>query len=92
MAHIHADRRKLLARVSRIKGQITAIESAIREDRDCNDVLQTIASCRGALSGLMAEVIEGHVNFHVIDPKRKPSSEQRLAAAQLLSVVKSYLR
>ena len=92
MAHIHADQKKLLVRVSRIRGQLAAIDSSIREDRDCNVVLQTIAACRGALSGLMAEVVEGHVRYHVIDPKRKPTREQLHAADQLLVVVKSYLR
>jgi DNA-binding FrmR family transcriptional regulator len=28
--------------------------------------LQLVASCRGALMGLMAELIEGHLRFHVV--------------------------
>ena len=92
MAHLHADQSRLLARIRRIKGQVAAIESGIDADDDCNRVLQTIAACRGALNGLMAEVIEGHVRHHVLDPKRKPTADQAAAADQLLAVVNAYLK
>jgi DNA-binding FrmR family transcriptional regulator len=92
MAHIHGNHDRLVARIRRIKGQVAAIEKDIEANGDCNRVLQTIAACRGALNGLMAEVIEGHVRYHVIDPKRKPSAEQLDAAEQLLDVVNAYLK
>jgi DNA-binding FrmR family transcriptional regulator len=91
MAHIHADRAKLLARLARISGQVAGIERAIEQDEDCNSVLQIIAACRGALNGLMAQVIEGHVRFHVLDPKRAGGGQRR-AAEQLLKVVGRYLK
>ncbi len=91
MAHIHADRARLLARLARIRGQVAGIERAIEEDEDCSSVLQTIAACRGALNGLMAQVMEGHVRFHVLDPRRA-GGDQRRAAAQLLKVVARYLK
>ena len=92
MSHLHTDRTRLLARIRRIKGQAEAIEAGIIADADCNQVLQTIAACRGALNGLMAEVIEGHVRFHVLDPKRKPTPDQMAATDQLLAVVNAYLK
>ena len=92
MAHLHSNRDRLVARIRRIKGQVAAIEKDIVADGDCNRVLQTIAACRGALNGLMAEVIEGHVRYHVLDPKGKSSAEQLEAAEQLLDVVNAYLK
>ncbi len=93
MAHTVRDKKKLLNRVRRIRGQIDAIERLIDEEaEDCASVLQTIASCRGAINGLMAEVIEGHIRFHVIDPAHNPTSEQSVAAAELIDVVKTYLK
>jgi DNA-binding FrmR family transcriptional regulator len=76
MAHTTKGKVKLLNRVRRIKGQISAIEKALDGDQECSKVLQTIAACRGAINGLMAEVMEGHVRYHVINPKGKPTSEQ----------------
>jgi hypothetical protein len=40
----------------------------------------------------MAEVIEGHVHNHVLDPNEKPSLHQAQAAQQLLDAVKTYLK
>lgn len=92
MPHIHGNKARLVARIRRIKGQVTAIEKDIEEDGECHRVLQAIAACRGALNGLMAEVIDGHVRFHVIDPATNPSLEQQEAAEQLLEVVNAYLK
>ncbi len=92
MAHTIKNKNKLLARIKRIKGQVGAIEAALENEEDCVELLQTVASCRGALNGLMGELIEGHVNDHVLDPKRKPSTEQLRAADKLLHVVKAYFK
>jgi DNA-binding FrmR family transcriptional regulator len=92
MAHTTKDKEKLLNRVRRIKGQISAIEKALDEDQECSKVLQTIAACRGAMNGLMAEVMEGHVRHHVLDPKGKPTSGQEEAAEELIDIVNRYLK
>ena len=82
---------KLILRIKRIKGQIAAIERALEADEDCSDVLQLITAARGAMNGLMAELLEGHIRFHVLDAK-KISSEQSLAADELIEIVRSYLK
>jgi len=92
MGHTTKDRQKLRTRLNRIKGQIGAIEKALDEEQECSKILQTIAACRGAINGLMAEVMEGHVRHHVIDPKRKPTSEQAEAAEELIDLVNRYLK
>ncbi|MBV8513102.1 MAG: metal/formaldehyde-sensitive transcriptional repressor, partial [Xanthobacteraceae bacterium] len=65
MAHTIREKTKLLARVRRIRGQVEAIERALEAEIGCADVLQVIASVRGAVSGLMAEVMEDHIRFHI---------------------------
>ena len=92
MAHTIRDKQKLINRVRRIRGQVEAIEKALVEEQDCSVLLQTIAACRGAINGLMAEVIEGHIRFHVIDPDEKPTSKQAKATQELMDVVRTYLR
>jgi DNA-binding FrmR family transcriptional regulator len=88
MAHTTKDKEKLMNRVRRIKGQIEAIEKALDEDQECSKVLQTIAASRG----LMAEVMEGHVRYHVLNPKGKPTAEQAEAADELIDIVNRYLK
>jgi FrmR/RcnR family transcriptional regulator, repressor of frmRAB operon len=92
MAHIIRDKQKLLNRVRRISGQVRAIEKAVEEEKDCSVVLQTIAACRGAINGLMAEVVEGHIRYHVVDPDQRPTSVQARAAQELIDVVNRYLK
>ena len=92
MAHTIRDKAKLLNRVRRIRGQLDAIGEALEDERDCSQILQLIAAARGAMNGLMAEVIDGHVRMHVLDPDRNPTSQQAKAAQDLLDVVKAYLR
>jgi DNA-binding FrmR family transcriptional regulator len=55
-------------------------------------VLQLITACRGALNGLMAEVLEGHIRFHVLDPKFGKNAPQAKAAEELIDVVRTYLK
>ena len=92
MTHVTKDREKLLVRVRRIRGQVEAVERALAEEHDCADVLQLVAACRGALNGLMAELVEGHIFFHVLDPKRGKDSPQTAAAEELVDIVRAYLK
>lgn len=71
---------------------MNAIERSLEEERDCSSILQTVAACRGALNGLMSELIEGHVRSHVLGSDRKPSADQTKAADDLIDVVKAYLK
>jgi DNA-binding FrmR family transcriptional regulator len=80
----------MLSRIRRIKGQAEAIERAVESEGECEDILQLVASCRGALNGLMAELIEGHLRFHVLSPGQKTLPSQLEAAEELISVVKRY--
>jgi DNA-binding FrmR family transcriptional regulator len=92
MAHTIRNKTKLLNRVRRIRGQIEAVERAIDQEQDCSSILHAIAACHGAIKGLMAEVIEGHIRFHVVDPDRQPTSDQAQAAQELIDVIKAYLK
>lgn len=92
MAHTTKEKEKLLIRVRRIRGQVNAIEKALDSEQECGGVLQLMAACRGALNGLMAEVMEGHVRFHVMSPNDRQNSRQAKAAEELIEVVRAYLK
>ena len=92
MSHTTKNKAKMLARARRIKGQVEAIERALEGGSECEDILQLVASCRGALNGLMAELIEGHLRFHVLDPAQRTHPSQLEAADELIAVVKRYFR
>ncbi len=92
MSHTIHEKKKLLARVRRIKGQVEAIERALDGEAGCEQVLHLIAGVRGATAGLMAEVIEQHVRTHLVDAEKHPNALNAEAAEQLLEVVRTYLK
>jgi DNA-binding FrmR family transcriptional regulator len=92
MAHIIKNKKKLLARISRIRGQINGIEKALNEDRECGEVLLTLAACRGAINALMAEILEGHVRLHLSQPDSRNKTGQAVAAEELIEVIRRYLK
>ncbi len=90
MGHTIRDRRKLLARVRRIKGQCEAIERALDGEAGCSQTLQLIASARGAMNGLMALVLEEHLRSHVLTGTSV--SARTDAADELVGVVRAYFK
>ena len=90
--HTVREKQKLLARVRRMKGQVEAIERALEGGAQCEQVLHLIAGARGAMAGLMAEVVEDHVRTHLVDSEKHPDALNRDAVEQLLDVVRSYLK
>lgn len=92
MSHTIRDRDKLLRRVRRIRGQVAGIERALEQEHEPFHILQTVAACRGALNGLMAEIIDGHVRLHVLDEKRRPTAQQAEAVGELMDIIRAFLR
>jgi DNA-binding FrmR family transcriptional regulator len=92
MSHTVHEKQKLLARVRRIKGQVEAIERSLDSESGCDQVLHLIAGTRGALAGLMAEVVEDHVRTHLVDADKYPQALDADAAEQLLEVIRTYLK
>ena len=92
MAHTVREKQKLLARVRRIRGQMEAVERALEAEAECDQVMHLLASTRAAMAGLMAEVIEGHVRTHLVDPEKHPNALDADATDQLLSVIRTYLK
>ena len=92
MSHTIRDREKLLLRVRRIRGQVEAIERALEERREPFHILQTVAACRGALNGLMAKIIDGHVRLHVLDEKQRATAKRAAAVDELMAIIHAFLR
>ena len=57
MPHSPADKKRILTRVRRIRGQVDALERALEAGDPCLSILQQIAAVRGAANGLMGEMV-----------------------------------
>jgi DNA-binding FrmR family transcriptional regulator len=91
MSHTIRKKKRLVHRVARIRGQVEALVRALDGEAECGDVLRLIASARGAMDSLMAEVIEGHIRDHAFRGARA-KSEERQAAEDLVGIIRSYLK
>lgn len=83
-------RRKLAARIGRLRGQLEAIERALENEVGCEQVMHLIAGVRGATAGLMGELVEDHVRANLMGPDAVPANTD--AAEQLIEVVQTYLK
>jgi DNA-binding FrmR family transcriptional regulator len=91
MPHSPEEKKRVLARVRRIRGQTDALERALEAGSDCAPVLQQIAAIRGAVNGLMSEVMEAHIREEFGAPAA--DDHQRAARVQEMALlVRSYLK
>lgn len=91
MAHTIKGKKQLLTRVRRIKGQVEALERALDGEVECMAILQQIAAVRGAVNGLMAEVLEGHIREHLVAPDVDEATRSADVEA-VVSALRSYLK
>lgn len=92
MAHTADEKKQLLVRVNRIQGQLQSIREAIEEEKECSGVLQQIAACRGAVNGLLVEIIEGELRFHILTKNTRADSREMKAAENLVEILHRYIK
>jgi len=88
MPHSPEEKKRVLTRVRRVRGQLDALERALEDGADCGPVLQQIAAVRGAVNGLMAGVLESHLRETFTQADAPPPE----AVDEVLALVRSYLR
>lgn len=91
MPHSPEEKRKVMLRVRRIRGQCDALERALEAGSDCAPVLQQVAAIRGAVNGLMSEIMETHIR----ESFGQPAASDALRAervAEMTALVRSYLK
>ena len=92
MSHNIHEKAKLIARVRRIRGQIEGLERSLDADKGCAEILHLIAATRGAINGLMAEVLEEHIRTHIADPDISSDALRKRGADELIDVLRSYIK
>lgn len=92
MLHIEKHKSKLLARVRRLKGQIEAIERELDAGAPCSEILNLVASIRGAVTGLTAELIEDHIREHICNPETDENANRAQGTSELIDVIRTYMK
>ena len=91
MSRVEKEKKKLLNRLRRLRGQLDAIERAVEADEECARVIQQASACRGAMDGFIAEIIEDHILEHMVDQAAPANDSRTKAAQELVGIVHSYL-
>jgi DNA-binding FrmR family transcriptional regulator len=91
MAHLKAQQQPLISRVRRIAGQLASVERALAQEDDCASVLQQVAAVRGAVNGLMDEILEAHLREHVAAPGLGPAAREE-GVEELLTAIRRYAK
>ncbi|GAA0479445.1 MULTISPECIES: formaldehyde-responsive transcriptional repressor FrmR [Tatumella] len=84
-------KKKTLTRVRRIRGQIDALEKALDDGHECRAILQQIAAVRGAVNGLMAEVLESHIR-ETFEGSETDSRQLNTSVNDTIGLVRAYLK
>lgn len=91
MSHTIREKTKLINRVRRLRGQVEGLERMLEDEKSHTDVMQLIAGIRGAMNGLMNEVIEDHIRIHLAAAEIS-QAERDEGAAELIDIVRAYLK
>lgn len=91
MAHLTSKKDALVQRVRKIAGQLRAVERALAGDADCAKTLHLVAATRGAINGLLDQIIEEHIREHVARPDLNAES-RRAGADQLIAAIRRYAK
>ena len=91
MAHTIRQKEKLIARVRRLKGQIEGVERALEAEATCAEVLRQLASVRGAMNGLTAEVMEDHLREH-LGNNDLSAGERAAEVDDVVKILRSYMK
>ena len=91
MPHSPEEKKRVLTRVRRIRGQAEALERALEAGADCAPVLQQIAAIRGAVNGLMSEVLEAHLREQ-FGQAAQDDGQRAERVAEMTGLIRSYLK
>lgn len=92
--HSPEEKKRAIARLRRIRGQVDGLERAIAAGAGCGPVLQQIAALRGAVNGLMAGILDSHLREEftqvAVDPKVR--RQHQASIDEVIALVRSYLK
>jgi DNA-binding FrmR family transcriptional regulator len=88
MSHTSREKLDLVNRTKKVIGQLESVLKGLNGDEQCSEVLRRLASARGSINALMAELMEDHILNHM--PQNTQSSEE--AAEDIIQIVRTYLK
>lgn len=85
-------KRKNLARLKRIEGQVRGIQKMVDEERWCADTLTQIASVQEALRSVSRELMRNHLKHCVADAAQSDAESANAVYDELVELMFKYSR
>ena len=79
---------RISARLRRIQGQLTSLERSLTTEPEFTVLLQRVAAARGAMSGLMTDLMEERLRSLQAAAE---SDEAREEVAEMIEIIRGYL-
>jgi DNA-binding FrmR family transcriptional regulator len=95
MPYTIQEKKKALTRLRRICGQAEGLSRAIEAGTECGLLLQQVAALRGAVNGLMSEVLESHLRETFGQIGAEAALSRKAIDANIddaIALVRSYLK
>lgn len=94
MPHTPEEKRKAIMRLKRLRGQADALIGAIENETPCAAVLQQIAAMRGAVNGLMREILEAHLveTFGPLAEDTDANTAIHGSIEEVVQLIRTYLK
>lgn len=89
--HTLREQKSLINRVRRLRGQVDAVERSLESNASCSEIIQRVTAARGAIDGLMAELLEEHVREYLLADAPMAGEARQRAAEELIGIIHSYL-
>jgi DNA-binding FrmR family transcriptional regulator len=64
---IQGEKKKIITRFNRIKGQVEAITRMIEEDQGCTEIFNQIKSVKSSLNGASEDFLKSHLNKCLVE-------------------------
>src|ERR1035441_7677503 len=90
MSHQEREKLKLIQRLKKLRGQLDAVERSLNAGEDCGGQLMQLAAVRGGVNSLMADVLETHIRFHLVDGAKEQIAPE--LAEDFIDLVHAYLK
>lgn len=84
-SHTKEQKKKIIARLKRIEGQIRGITRMVEEDSYCMEILNQFASVKSALNGTRDLLLKEHVQHCIAE---KMTKDKQAATEELIEIVK----
>jgi DNA-binding FrmR family transcriptional regulator len=79
-------KKKVLRRLSLIKGQLNGLTKMVDDERYCVDIITQSTAIKEALSGVEDLMLENHLTTHVVEQMK--SGKSKKAVEEILKIYK----